>query len=352
MRRTGRLAYANARTRAMRSRLFGPEMLTRLGGARRDGAQPAPVMPEPAGEFDRLDDLRALAAREFGELLACYKTILRSYPSGQSLFLTLLRFHEVENLKLVWRALARAHSFERWGPLWRELGQLQSIDRERCRHRTSLADLVEGLLDSPYEVVSRAVLRAHARDLSAAELAIDRWASLSLAKAAHDLPPREHAARDLALALVRERDLNWLRRGVGTFGLSTNAVVAGLAVLSDEFPRQELSRLATWTTADGPLGTGAWPRPWRRIAGIAADWDLLMMAVRRARREACQRAFLGPPYCLAPAAALLLLKEEEVRSVTAILESGVTPRPGGSLDRVMAASALGTPPRVPRWGPR
>lgn len=337
----GRLAYANARARAIKSRLFGPEMLTRLRGAMRDAARPSPVTKEPLGGFDTPDDLRALATREFDELLACYKTILRSYPSGQSLFLTLLRFHEVENLKLVWRALARSHPFERWGPLWRGLGELQSIDRERCRHRTSLADLVEELRGSPYDAVSCAVLDAHVHDLNAAELALDRWASASLAKAAHDLPPRERAARDLALALVRERDLELLRRGVGTLGLSADAVVAGLAVLSDEFPREGLSRLAAWTAAEGALSAQDWPRSWRPVAGTTANWDALMMAVRRTRREACRRAFLGPPYCLAPAVALLLLKEEEVCSVVAILESGVTSRPGGALDRVMAASAIG-----------
>ena len=226
---------------------------------------------------------------------------------------------------------------------------LQSIDREDCRHRTSLADLVEGLRGTPYEVIGIAALRAYAHDLNAAELAIDRWASASLAKAARALPPSEFGARELALALVREGDLNLLRRGVSAFGFSAEAVVAGLAVLPDEFPAEVLARLAAWTAGDGPFRTAEWPRSWRRIAGAATNWESLILAVRSARCCACQRAFLSDPYCLAPAVALLLLKEEELRGVAAILESGGVQRVSSSLGRVLAASAL-SPHRGYRGG--
>ena len=43
-----------------------------------------------------------------------------------------------------------------------------------------------------------------------------------------------------------------------------------------------------------------------------------MLWLRQQRRRLCRQAFLEAPFCLAPAVALVLLKEEDLRGVAAI----------------------------------
>jgi hypothetical protein len=331
----GRLAFANARVRALKSQLSGADLVARLGVLRRLQS-PARVSGDPRP----IDDVASLPARGFHQLVAWYGVVLHSYPAGQPLVLALLRLHEIENLKLAWRAAAGSHAFDRWKALWQPLGALESLRIEDCRDVTSLQNLAELLQVTPYRDVAEAMLRTHARDLLAAELGFDRWASQSIVHAAVALDRSEVAARALALAVVRERDLNLLSRGPREFGLSPDAVVGTLVWLPKELKPAELARLATWTPREG-AGTRAWPRTWTRLAGRAVEWDDLLASFRRARRQQCRRAFLGPPYCLAPAVALLLLKEEEVRGIASIHEAGSRPDMEAALARALSASALG-----------
>ena len=337
---SGRVAYANARVRALKSHLFGREMVGRLRTDHDVSASNA----DDAGtdrEVGVSGDLSTLAARRFRHLLTCYRVVLSSYPSGQSLFQALVRLHEIENLKLAWRARTIGHPFERWGSLWRPLGDLESVRLEDCRDQTSLSGLVAALRATPYGAMADATWRAHADDLLACELALDRWASAALVRAAASLSRRESTARDLALAVVRERDLNLLRRGAQAFGLAPETVLGGLVLLPRELPPDELSRLATWTPRGGRF-LNTWPRVWGvTTTDRPADWEALLLAVKRARRRACRRAFLGSPYCLGPAVALLLLQEEEVRAVVSIREASGRSDAGPLLERVLAASNMG-----------
>jgi hypothetical protein len=322
---TGSIAYANARVRARKSPLFDDRMLRQLRAAA-PAADAAPrEMPLPGDRFRRLLD--------------CYGLVIRAYPAGVPLFRALVRLHEIENLKLAWRARIHSRTPEQWMPLWRPLGALEIIRREECRDRASLPDLVYSLRSTPYHGIADAVLRAHAADLAASELAFDRWASASVASAAAGLRRTESAARELALWVVRERDLNLLRRGVPAFQLSADAVVGSLVVLPRELPPGELGRLATWSAESGRL-LSRWPRGWRAGPDLPADWDGLLLAIRSARRRACRRAFLASPYCLAPPMALLLFHEEEVRVLESLRESAGRADDDAVLDRVLAASAM------------
>jgi vacuolar-type H+-ATPase subunit C/Vma6 len=325
--------------RALKSQLFGTDTVRRLRSAR-DGQHLGAADAETAADPDAAVDGSDLVRRRFRHLVASYTIVLGSYPSGQTLFRALFRLHEVENLKLAWRAHIRLHPFERWRSLWRPLGPLETVRLEDCRDQTSLAGLVASLRTTPYGALADTTFRAHADDLVASELAFDRWASASIDRAATGLGRAEKTARDLARAVVRERDLNLLRRGVQAFGLSPDAVLGSLVALKRELRAGELTRLATWTAQEGRI-LRAWPKAWKAGPDIPADWDALLVAVKRARRQACRRAFLASPYCLAPALALLLLQEEEVRGVVSIQESEGRPDANPALERALAASAMG-----------
>jgi vacuolar-type H+-ATPase subunit C/Vma6 len=317
-----RFAYANARVRALKSQLLRREA----------------VMAEVRGT-GRPDPL-AVERPHFQKLLDWYRMVVRSSPVGQQLCFALLRLHEVENLKLAWAAIVRATPAERWNRLWRPLGSFQAVTLEECAVCKSLPDLMARLKATPYGEIGAATLRAHANDLIAAQIALDRWASVALLSAAGDLPLRDRSARDLVRAVVRERDVEVVRRGVHTFGLSPDAVIAALVLLPTEASYDELVRLATWTPDQGSFAR-TWPRSWRRLVGAPGDWDTFVLELKRWRRDECRRTFLRWPYCLAPAIALLLLKEEEVRGVVSLVENAARPNTDMALMHALAAGALG-----------
>jgi vacuolar-type H+-ATPase subunit C/Vma6 len=295
---TGSLAFANARVRALKSRLLGREGLERMarsGSARSD-----------------LDTLRDAG---FRELVEWYRVVLTCYPFGQSLILALFRRHETENVKLAWRGIVRRHAASRWIRLWVPLDRMATIRSEDCRDCGSLESLVEALQGSPYAEIARAMRRAHVDDPLAAELGFDRWTSRAIADAADELPVRDARARDLALAVVGQRDVNVIRRA-GRGGLTAEVLSGALGWLHKRLTSDELKTLSSWSPEQGPLWT-ALPRAWQRRHPPVADWDAWMRHWNARRRAICRRAFLDQPFSLAPAIALLLLKEDEVGALSA-----------------------------------
>jgi ATP synthase C subunit len=287
---TARFAFGNARLRAMKSRLLGPEdgpalraapSLAALAGAL--GAAP------PAG-------LRPFRLELFGSLVRDYAKVIASYPRGGGLFRALIGLHEIENLKLAWRAHGRGLAPGGWAPFWRPLGALAVLDLESFRHASSVREAAALARGTPYERAVAEALIAQDKDPAVAELTLDRFATRRLAEEVRRLPRRESVARDLALSVVRERE-------------------------EDAASRRELSG-----------------RPDAPRAGKVSRQGL--GALRRLRRQACRAAFLGPPLTLAAPVAYLLLREEEVRAVAALAQACGGEPPAPALERVFAASAL------------
>jgi hypothetical protein len=314
----GRFAFANARARAIKSRLSGREMVSRLS---------------------RASGVDAMARRRFQDLVAAYGTLIASYPTGAALLLSLLRWHEMENVTLAWRAVVRRLPPDRWTPHWIPLGDLASVDLDALLDSRSLSALVDALARTPYGEIADRMRRAHAEDLPAAELGFDRWASRQSVEETAALGPGEAVARDLVLAAVRERDLNTLRRA-HAYALPPDGLIAALACLPEDLGAEALVALGAWTAADGPLWARL-PRHWVKAWGRPPDWDALLLACRRARRAACNRAFLGDPFCLGPGVAVLLLHEEEVRGMTAIHEAGNEAARSPAVQRALAAGPSG-----------
>jgi hypothetical protein len=247
---------------------------------------------------------------------------------------------ELENVKLMWRAAARGHAASRWVRLWRPLGALARISLDTARECSSLSQAVDALSKTPYGEVASAMWRGHHDDVLAADLGFDQWMAQRLLTAAMALDEREILARELICSLVVEADLNLLRRGVGAYGLSADAVAGAVVFLSRLMRLEKLAAAATWTPSDGAFA-GLWPRAWRRIVATATDWDALMLQWRRGRYQAGRRAFLSDPFSVAPAVALLLLVEEEARAVAALAQSADDASDTPSLAFALAASAIG-----------
>ena len=267
----GRRANAYVRVRAWKSRLLGRLEVTPL------------MLATDATAMQRA--VTALGIESpFDRLVRIYGLALRGYPDAAPLFLGLLRLHEIENVKLLWRVVARGRDRKQARRLWIPLGKLATVSSDAL-DAIHVRDLIERLAPTPFAAIATDVARAG--DSMTAELAFDRWASLQLLMAARGLPRTERLARKLIELVVRERDSEIIRRGERWFGLSASAARAATA-----------------------LRAAAWP-PHSRLD--PAEF-------RAARLRLCRRAFVGNPFAIAPALALVLLAEEELRAVRALIE--------------------------------
>jgi vacuolar-type H+-ATPase subunit C/Vma6 len=326
-------AFGNARLRARKARLLGAEDgLVLRAACAPEAAPPAspPSLPRPG------EGVRALLTA----LVDDYDTLLRSYPApARGVLLALLRLHEIENLKLVWRARAKGLAFDQWKRLWRPLGRLATLHLESWRAPLTEVEALARLSPTPYAQVTARVARAHHGDLGAAEMAFDRWASTRLLQEADALGGSEHVARSLVRSVVRERDLDAVRRAVSSYGLSPRSAAAAPVLLTREMDAGALEALAEWVPERGPLAARL---PARLVRAARLEgWAELHLHLRRQRRRLCTRAFRASPYQMAPAVAFLLLREEEVRALAAMAEARGGPRQPHVLDRVLAASAMG-----------
>jgi hypothetical protein len=270
----------------------------------------------------------------FPPLVRWYVTVAKMYPAARPIVDCLFRIHEIENVKLLWRASLRGRGVVAW--CWRPLAPLGTVPFEARPLAPAL--LAERLARTPYGAIARTLLRSHPADLPAAEIGLDRWAWIGLDDEIRRLPARESGAAALLRLLVLEHDLDLLRRGTA-FGLDADLVGKATVVLSREHGAGALARAAAWTPAAGPL-SGALPARVARAVDGAADWDAALAALRRARLRACRRAFVGWPFALAPPVALLLLRDQQARAAMSLAAA----RAAGpdAADRLPLALAAGT----------
>ena len=290
----GDIAYAHARLRAWRSRLLRrPDVLPLLAANDATSHNRALAAIGAATDGEAIEHV-------YQRLLDIYRIAIRGYRDYALLFIALLRLHEVENIKLAWRAVGRHEDESRWRSLWRPLGSLASVTFEQCRAADSLRDLSESLADTPYGEIIATLHRAHGDDLTAFELGLDRWASQQLLAEAAKLPAVEGLAGAIIETLVRRRDAQLKERAEKAYGLSAESV-----------ERPAASRAAA-----------------RRAA--VADYPNLL---RRASR--------GGPFSLAPALAVVLLAEEELRGVIALTERHGREELDSAVARVLEPSLMG-----------
>jgi len=225
-------AYAHARILARKAQLLGA----------REGALLLAAADPPAA-------LAAFGGDPFEKLLRIYELAIRTYRAP--IFRALLGLHEIENVKLLWRAAANDRGHAAVQRLWLPLGALATV--EMPRDVLSPRGVAEHLAATPYGAIAKSVLRSGAGDA-----AFDRWARQRVLDEAKRLPKAE--------ALTRE-----------------------------------------------------------------------MIESGRVHR----RAFIGTPFLLAPAVAVVLLAEAEVRAVRAIFERGSDASLDDAVMRVVAQSQMG-----------
>lgn len=286
-----RYACIHARMRALGTELLGDVQLARVR------ASPALCTPPATDAFSDL----------YPPLVRWYDALIRTGTRVTPILETLLCRHEIENLKLLWRSALRRRPVP--PHLWRPLGRRASVAFDRA---PTIARLLDALAHTPYARLSRETWRSHGEDLIAAELAFEHWVYHQLAERMMALSPEEGSGRALLADVLRERDLDLLRRGRDTYELDP-AMVVGLAVLlPSEAPRASLQRLAAWEPSAGPIST-VLPRTILSSAADAHDWDDVVEGLRRRQAAACRRALMAWPFQAAPILAAVLLREQQMR---------------------------------------
>jgi vacuolar-type H+-ATPase subunit C/Vma6 len=264
----GARAYAHARIRACKSRLFT-----------RADVLPLLTAADAAGTARALAALGIEAKTPMERLLRIYRTAIRGYPDRAPLFFAMLRLHEIENVKLVWRTIANDRGRDALRRLWLDLGSLASVP-PGIADAATLRDLVERLAETPYAAIAARVAKAHADDLTAAELALDRWASQSLLEQGRGIAMIEKVVRE------REEQLN------------ERAAAYGL--------------------------TKAESRKQKAEVGVFLP-----------------SAFCLLPFSILPAIRVLLLAEAEVRGLTALVERAGDAAFDAAVERVLARGLMG-----------
>ena len=239
-------AYANARIRACRSRLLTRGEMATLTTAP-DGATLQRALVATGIDPDAL----------FRRLLRLYETAIRAYRAP--LLETMLRRYELENVRLMWRAIVRGHDGAIVRKLWKPAGKLRFIEAATVR------ELAEKLAKTPFGAIAAQIARAHGDDLAAAELAFDRWMSEELTSRAASLPDDEVVTKRMIRELVANRE-GQLKTRAEAYGLQGRA----------ESPPYVSTR---------PV-----------------------------------QAFAGSPFLLAPAVATILEAEEEMREIRSCIE--------------------------------
>ena len=308
-----RLAYANARVRARKSRLVPAAVLAALAAADRPG-----LTISGWRDLESDGDAASLMALVYARLMDDYLAVIRAYPTAEAVLRALAQLHELENVKLSWRAATYGAEAVRWHALWRPMGPLETVSRTTCTGVLSVRQLATVLSKTPFEGIAGVVAQAHAEDLAAAEMAFDRWGSETLVMTADRLPHSERAVRDLVRRVVSERDVAVVERAIGPLGLPASAAIRMTTVLGAAFGAAGARRFTEWSGRTGaPL---ALPRQLAADRPAVRTFVELGRAIHAARRAACRHVFLENPFCLAPPIALVLLREDETRALLSIAE--------------------------------
>jgi vacuolar-type H+-ATPase subunit C/Vma6 len=269
-----RRAYGQARARARSAAILSEPAVTAMAAA-------SAITNLPGWrDLGPHDDGSVTLALVYERLVDDHLVMRRAYPEAREALAALLQLHELENLKLAWRAAARGTTLADWRGSWRPLGALQRISLEQFGGLSTSASLAAALKTTPYGKLA-VVMQAHGGDAAAAELAIDRFGTRTVASAHDRLAPSERSARALLRAVIDRRDVSIFERARTTLGLSAEAA----AVMTEWRPFQD-----------------------RRIDSQPGI------------RALARRVLALEPFSLAVPLALVLMREEEVRRLLTLSE--------------------------------
>jgi V/A-type H+-transporting ATPase subunit C len=314
----GRYALANARARTMLSSSLG------LGSMAEWYALPnVDAMTEALAEHGRRRTSGRRAEPRIGERLrAIGQALLETLPDRERSFIRhyLLR-HEVENLKIVIRAVNRRLAWSEVAEHITELPGISRLDPRALVTARDLRDLLDRLRATPYaRPLASALHRLESAGPFALEVAIeiDYYERLWRAAGALESSDAERA-RDLLGILFDLLNLDWIARYRAVFQLTPEEI---LNYTLREGKWLDLERRRT-------LAEGVEP-PWERaLAGTpyapllhdveAHDLAELPVTLWRFLARQAQRGLAGYPFQIGSVLGVLLSVEIEIRDLRVLL---------------------------------
>jgi len=315
-----RYAGAHARTRAVLATLLGHPGLEALVSYPSAAAVYEALLRTPYGVG--LTGTNPDTPRLERRLVAVGNTLLGLLADPERAFVRLyLLHHEVDNLKLVIRAIHNRRGFDGIAPLLCELGAIATIDPRALAEAHDLRELAQRLTNTPYGEALRAALhRLDEAGPFALEVAVeldyyDRLWSAIDTLATSDAAP----ARRLLGTLFDILNLNWIAGYRDVLGLSPEEIL------------NYTLRHGRWITA--PLrrglaedGSRSWEGPLARtpyaslLAAAAADgFDAVAAGLWRLLAHEVQRTLSGYPFHIGVLLGCLLAQEIEIRDLQVLL---------------------------------
>jgi vacuolar-type H+-ATPase subunit C/Vma6 len=301
-----RYAYAQARVRARLARLLAPAQLEALAAV----SDPEALARELAALG--WSDPRAVVLAAWADAWEWLEG-----PPREVIARERARF-ELENLKLLLRAVERRRPYAEVAPLLLPVGALApGRDAEAVAAAPSLADAVDRLAPEPFGVLLRRHVQASADPASverfrleaAAERAV--WEAIAAAVEALEPADRRAAARLVAVRIDVENLLRALRLRT-QHGVAPEEVIA-YAIRGGSFGAEARAVLAhepvdTWSArlAATPYG--------RALADVERPWRIERALERIVVGEA-ERALRGSPFSIGIVLAWLVLLESQAGDV-------------------------------------
>ncbi len=318
----------------VRSGAIAPSWRQRAGSICSDDFLPLKVVCDRAAVRRVLED-QGVASTDpvdlipslFQKLVASYESVLRNHRSSSDLLTALIRRHEIENLVLAWRAMCGGVPEVLWTRWWLPLGELATLELKRFRSARTEHAFPAAVDGTPWTAPVRASVSA--RSGAPLERALNRWVWNEILAEVGRIDPEQKMVVRVVRQLVRERDITCLAAASSEDAIED--AIDAMVLLPLEYSRSSIHSLALTPREDlerHPLVESLVCRR-RRIRRM----EHLAATIHRELLNECRRQVPGSSFELAPAFARLLLREEELGGLIAIVRDRARLSTGGKVTR-------------------
>lgn len=338
-------AYLNARVSIFSERLWPPEQyeaLIRTPDADMAQALDKGGLPNLAAGY-RGQDALSLESRIITQMLEETRIIVRPlHGAARQFILYWTERFEVSNVKTLLRAkMAEERAASVLNRLV-NMGPFSRLDLESLVHTEDETELFRRLESSPYADIVRHARRAfeESRDPFILEATLDRAYYEGLVRRAKALDSR--VGRDLRVlmaGLIDRINLVWMLRYRFNYELPAAQVYYLLVGAGYRLPGEVLQRLVTMTSLESVLA--ALPDSLAKELGGARSIVEVFGRMERMARDQARRILASGAHPISRAFAYLILREQNLRAVRAVLRGRHLRLPLANIHQAIGLDSMG-----------
>lgn len=337
-------AFLNARVSIFSERLWSPEQYNAL--MRTPDTEMAQTLerhglPNLAAGYSSQDSL-SLESRIITQLLEETLIIVRSLQGAARQFILYWteRF-EVSNVKTLLRAKMADERPAAMASRLVNMGPFARLDLDSLAHAEDETELFRRLESSPYADIVRHALRAfeESRDPFILEATLDRVYYEGLVRRAKSLEGDVgKSLRDLMADLIDRINLVWLLRFRFNYELPAAQVYYLLVGMGYRLPSERLQKLVTLPSIEAVLE--ALPESLARQLEGARGIVEVFTRMEESARQTAHRVLASGAHPTARAFAYLILREQDLRAVRAVLRGRHLRLPLDNIQRAIGLETL------------